>query len=692
MRDIRFESQDANEDEVAAALAAVQTYLNDETLRATQAEEVTAKPTWRAARLLEGVNVGRRFDRPMTRELRANPWLARFRVYTMAALGALMIATAANAQGVSSAQHTGAPCPGGGGGSFQNSQAPYHSSSNSALLSGSVGSYSAPVAPARGVIMPSSIPVQSTSVRGGLLPLLAAPEKVRNPVPGSTAVLSASSPSSPPSKIANEFSDALEQVEVIETPDILPGNNGNRGNGNGLGNASGFDNTSGTGNTADGAAPRTVTDNRKTSIRIGLAIGVCSAHISMPDGGRIVELGTGEALAEVPRQSHWTVSASSITLGNRLKLEGRFGNARLSQVFVASRRSKGTYEPVAYTPSIAPVTQQFGEFKRAPEVVRDATPQLSLPLVPFQKKIDAMGLPVTSNFGANGYLIMPPGDDGLVGVNGKLYRGALLVNANAKAPDRFNVINVVDVEDYLLSVVPSEMPSAWPLEALKAQAIAARSYALSNIGKNGSQGFDLRPTIDDQVYGGVQSEQESSNRAVAETRGLVLWHCDKVVSAFFHSTSGGCTETAENVWNRPVPYLKSVPDYDDGSPHFQWTRTIGVGELEAAFSRSKRDVGGLLSMFPIARGSSPRVKMLLVTGTRGTVFISGEQLRGLLKLPSTSFNVGYVDGAYTFAGRGFGHGLGLSQYGAKGLAEQGYNAPNILAHYFKDVSLKPFLQ
>ena len=84
--------------------------------------------------------------------------------------------------------------------------------------------------------------------------------------------------------------------------------------------------------------------------------------------------------------------------------------------------------------------------------------------------------------------------------------------------------------------------------------------------------------------------------------------------------------------------------------------------------------------------------MLLVTGTRGTTYITGEQIRGMLSLPSSCFNVGHANEAYVFAGRGFGHGLGLSQYGAKGLAEQGYNAPNILSHYFKDVTLKPFIQ
>lgn len=615
MRDIRFESQDANEDEVAAALAAVQGVLDDETRRATEAEEATAKPSWRAARLLEGVEPGRKFSRPMTSELRVNPWKVRMRGYTMAALAVMFAAAAAaNAQG-----------------------------NNNALMYGSVG---APPAP----------PTTGWRIYSG--PQDGTPQAAAPAPPLQSRSAGALMPLS-----SRMMPVAPESAGMLPVPISPPP-------------------------VAELMAPPTVTDNRKTAIRVALALGVSSVNVSLPDGARLVDLSTGEALAELPKQSFWSVSTNNIAAGNRIKFEGRCGNARLNQMLVA-RRNNADYQPVAYAPSAAPPSvPQFGDFKRAPETMRDPAPRLSMPLVPFQNRAGSGA----GNFGSTGYLIMPQGEDGVVGVNGKLYRGSLLVNANVKTPDNFNVINVLDVEDYLLSVVPSEMPSSWPLEALKAQAIAARSYAISNIGKNGSQGFDVRPTIEDQVYSGVQSEQESSNQAVAETRGLVLYHCDKVVTAFFHSTSGGCTETAENVWSRPVPYLKSVPDYDDGSPLFTWTRTVSVGQLEAALARTKRDVGGLLAILPVSRGNSSRVKMLLVTGTRGTTYITGEQIRGMLSLPSSCFNVGHASEAYVFAGRGFGHGLGLSQYGAKGLAEQGYNAPNILSHYFKDVTLKPFIQ
>jgi stage II sporulation protein D len=236
--------------------------------------------------------------------------------------------------------------------------------------------------------------------------------------------------------------------------------------------------------------------------------------------------------------------------------------------------------------------------------------------------------------------------------------------------------------------VPSEMPSSWPLEALKAQSIAARSFALARCGRREADGYDVKATIEDQVYSGVGAESNNSNRAVAETCGQVLKHNGNVVTAFFHSASGGCTELSENVWSKPVPYLKAVPDYDDESPHFSWTRAFNVGDAEQALARHGKNIGKLLVIMPVARGVSPRVRWLMVVGTERTTFISGEIARKAFALPSSSFNVASADGSYIFAGRGFGHGLGMSQWGAKKLADAGYNADQILSHYYKDISIE----
>ncbi len=285
-----------------------------------------------------------------------------------------------------------------------------------------------------------------------------------------------------------------------------------------------------------------------------------------------------------------------------------------------------------------------------------------------------------------GYLVVSQTKDGLLSYNGRIYRGAIWFKPiRAAGEASFQAINLVDLEDYLLSVVPSEMPSSWAKEAVKAQSIAARSYAVANFWKNEKDNYDLKDTTDDQVYLGVESETAAGNLACDETAGIVLKHNQKVISAFFHSTSGGATEVGENVWGKEIPYVQSVVDYDDSSPHFSWLRRFPVDQAEKAFALKP---GSLLSIQPFWKVASNRVKQAAVVSLDNTTIVTGERLRQLFKLPSSIFNVSFEDGSYIFAGRGFGHGLGMSQYGAKTLAESGYNAAQILSYYYRDVSVE----
>lgn len=286
-----------------------------------------------------------------------------------------------------------------------------------------------------------------------------------------------------------------------------------------------------------------------------------------------------------------------------------------------------------------------------------------------------------------GYLVVPQVKDGLLSYNGRVYRGAIWFKPVAIAGGEvsFQAINLVDLEDYLLSVVPSEMPTTWHLEAVKAQSIAARSYAVANFWKNEKENYDLKDTTDDQVYLGVESETSSGNRACDETSGIVLKHNQKVISAFFHSTSGGATEAGENVWGKEIPYVQPVVDYDDNSPHFSWQRRFTIDQAEKAFGLKQ---GTLLSIHPFWKVASNRVRQAAVVSVDNTTLVSGERLRQVFKLPSSIFNVSFEDGSYIFAGRGFGHGLGMSQYGARTLAESGYNAAQILSYYYRDVSVE----
>lgn len=158
------------------------------------------------------------------------------------------------------------------------------------------------------------------------------------------------------------------------------------------------------------------------------------------------------------------------------------------------------------------------------------------------------------------YVVLKPAENGFISAKNKWYRGYLIIQNKNK---KLTVINEVPLEDYLKGVVPSEMPSGWAIEALKAQAIAARSYALANLGKRASMGFDLKDTPEDQAYGGATAETARTNSAVDETSGLVLTYNYKIVSAFYSASAGGQTVNSKTAWGNDLPYLRSVPSFDD---------------------------------------------------------------------------------------------------------------------------------
>ncbi len=165
------------------------------------------------------------------------------------------------------------------------------------------------------------------------------------------------------------------------------------------------------------------------------------------------------------------------------------------------------------------------------------------------------------SFGTNYIKVKPKEKKCFLATKRKWYRGELIVyNINKKLV----VINDLPIEDYLLGVVPSEMPSKWNIEAHKAQAIAARSYAIANLGKRKHSGYDLKDTPLDQAYGGASAETPQTTRAVMQTRGIVLTYGGKVIPAYYHASSGGKTVSSGAVWARDLPYIKSVPAYDEG--------------------------------------------------------------------------------------------------------------------------------
>lgn len=156
-------------------------------------------------------------------------------------------------------------------------------------------------------------------------------------------------------------------------------------------------------------------------------------------------------------------------------------------------------------------------------------------------------------------IVIKSAQNGFVSAKKKWYRGYLIIqNYNGK----LTVINDVDLENYLKGVIPSEMPTSWDVEAHKAQAIAARSYALANLGKRAARGYDLNDTPSDQAYGGASAENRGTTKAVNDTKGIVLTHNQRIISAFYTASAGGKTKTTS--WSSNVPYLRSVPSFDSG--------------------------------------------------------------------------------------------------------------------------------
>jgi len=255
------------------------------------------------------------------------------------------------------------------------------------------------------------------------------------------------------------------------------------------------------------------------------------------------------------------------------------------------------------------------------------------------------------------------------------------------------VVNVLGIEKYLSSVVGSEMPAKWPIEALKAQAIASRTYALKQKGNNL---FDIDSTQKNQVYNGLESRNYKTDRAGKSTRSLVLTYKNKLINALFHSSSGGMTENSQDVWKNKYPYLSSVKDFDKNNPKFRWQKKFSSYELANLFPK----IGGLRNIEILDITSTGRVKNVKLIGANGSDKMSGVVLRKKLGLKSNLVRFKFFEeelnnkfpikkGLIAF-GQGSGHGVGMSQWGAKYLASRGQKAERILKHFYRGVQIKPF--
>jgi stage II sporulation protein D len=287
-----------------------------------------------------------------------------------------------------------------------------------------------------------------------------------------------------------------------------------------------------------------------------------------------------------------------------------------------------------------------------------------------------------TDFAASTAFWLEPTDGGVVWIGDRWYRGRVLVVPTANG---LTAINYVDVEQYLYSVVGSEMPASWPAQALQAQAVAARSYALYHLNRRSGQPYDMGGTQAWQVYRGLSGEATTTIAAVDTTAGQVLTYGGNVIEAVFHSSSGGHTENSEDVWSSAVPYLKGVQDFDHEAPVFNWQVAFSFADVSARVP----GVGRIQTVQVLSRSGRGRVKQIRVVGEGGQRTLSGNEFRNALGLRSTKFNVAVnaAQQSVQIDGAGFGHGIGLSQWGARGMALQGYGYNQILSHYYQGTTL-----
>jgi len=274
------------------------------------------------------------------------------------------------------------------------------------------------------------------------------------------------------------------------------------------------------------------------------------------------------------------------------------------------------------------------------------------------------------------------------------FRGSLRIYSHEE--NSLLIVNELDLEDYLAGLINSEISSNWPIEAVKAQAVAARTYALNQIAGTNRYSpdarYDVESTVADQVYHGAHREDKRAYEGVRATTGVVLTRGGVIFPSFYHSTCGGYTESAHNVWDNMKASPTVVDEFCKKSPYRAWFFEMSREEmltlLTGADIISRDEILMRIGQVPFA--NSPRVDEVVIITDKGEHRIKATKLRrmiGYKRLKSTWFNVGIEGDRVVFAGRGFGHGVGLCQWGAKGMADAGYTYKDILKHYYSNAEI-----
>lgn len=270
-------------------------------------------------------------------------------------------------------------------------------------------------------------------------------------------------------------------------------------------------------------------------------------------------------------------------------------------------------------------------------------------------------------------------------IDGRAFRGS--VDILRKDNMKLMVINRVPLEEYLYGVLYNEISHRWPIEAIKVQAVAARTFALYQARQNKLQDYDLTNDIYSQVYSGATSERWSTTRAVKLTTGQVMTYQGDIFPAYYHATCGGRTEDASNLWNVDLPPLKGVECiFCKDSPHYKWVKDIPLSELEKKLNDNGYKVGKIRSVTVVSRNNSGRVDKIEIKDEADiSCMLTAKDFRQMMgpnDIRSTNFESSVNGDKLVLKGIGWGHGVGMCQWGAKGQADKGKKYDEILKYYY----------
>lgn len=270
-------------------------------------------------------------------------------------------------------------------------------------------------------------------------------------------------------------------------------------------------------------------------------------------------------------------------------------------------------------------------------------------------------------------------------IDGRKFKGGIrIIKRNSR---NALVVNEIDLEDYIKGILYHEASHYWPQEALKAQAVACRTYAVYQMQKNTLKSYDVTSDIYSQVYGGKTSERYRTNRAVEGTRGFVLVYHNKPFCAYFHATCAGHTENASLLWDVDLEPLKGVPcSFCKDSPHFNWHQVLSLDQVKNALIKNGyKGCGDIKSITITGRDNSGRITYVQIETDKKSIKIPAKDFRIFLGadiIRSTNFEVTITGNDAVFVGFGWGHGVGMCQWGAYFMAKQGYDYKQILEYYY----------